>query len=67
MSRRFDRWRRVWMIVAAVTCLAPLAASKKSKDEIPAVRWPRAIPAALFRAPTTEKTATACGLMKLES
>jgi len=48
MSRRFDRWRRVWMIVAAVTCLAPLAASKKSKDEIPAVRWAEGNPGCTF-------------------
>ena len=43
MDRRFDRWQRVLisfsLIMAAVTCLAPLAASKKSKNEIPAVRW----------------------------
>src|SRR5215467_6603316 len=48
MSRRFDRWRRVLMIVAAVTCLTPLATSKKSKDEIPAVRWAEGNPGCTF-------------------
>jgi len=48
MSRRFDRWRRVLMMTAAVACLAAPAASKKSKDEIPAVRWAEGNPGCTF-------------------
>ena len=36
------------MMAAAVACLAPLAASKKSKDEIPAVRWAEGNPGCTF-------------------
>jgi hypothetical protein len=48
MSRRFNRWRRVLIIVAAMTCLAPLAASKNNKGEIPAVRWAEGNPGCTF-------------------
>src|SRR5215471_10014803 len=48
MSRRFDRWRRVLMVVAVVACLAPLLASKKTKSEIPAVRWAEGNPGCTF-------------------
>ncbi|SRR5579862_82204 len=48
MSRRWLRTRRVLMIVAAVTCLTSLATSKKTKSEIPAVRWAEGNPGCTF-------------------
>jgi hypothetical protein len=52
MGRRSYRWRRVLMsfaqIMAAVACLTPLATSKKTKGEIPAVRWAEGNPGCTF-------------------
>jgi hypothetical protein len=52
MGRHSHRWRRVLMsfslVMAAVICLAPLAASKKNKEEIPAVRWAEGNPGCTF-------------------
>ena len=48
MSRRWPTTRRVLMLVAAVACLTPLAASKKTKGEIPAVRWAEGNPGCTF-------------------
>lgn len=48
MGRRWPSTGRVLMVFAAVACLTPLAASKKTKGEIPAVRWAEGNPGCTF-------------------
>jgi hypothetical protein len=48
MTRCWHGTRCVLMIGAALICLAPLAASRKNKDEIPAVRWAEGSPGCTF-------------------
>jgi hypothetical protein len=48
MRRRWHGTRCVLMISVVLICLAPLAASRKNKDEIPAVRWAEGNPGCTF-------------------
>jgi hypothetical protein len=48
MRRCWHGTRCVLMIGAVLICLAPLAASRKNKDEIPAVRWAEGNPGCTF-------------------
>lgn len=48
MSRRWQVRRRVLLTVAVLTCLAPLSAARKHKNEIPAVRWEEGNPGCTF-------------------
>jgi hypothetical protein len=48
MGRHWPSARRVLMLVAAMAWLTPLAASKKTKGEIPAVRWAEGNPGCTF-------------------
>ena len=48
MRRRWHGTRCVLMFGAVLICLAPLLASRKVKDEIPAVRWAEGNPGCTF-------------------
>jgi hypothetical protein len=48
MRRCWHGTRCVLMISVVLICLAPLAASRKNKDEIPAVRWAEGNPGCTF-------------------